>query len=418
MRLRGFLGGWSRLSLAGAFLSANALSAETVIVRVESARVMKGTVLVAAVAKGQKLEVLKHEGAWIGVAWRAPDGLAKKGWIKANEVESYVAPEKIEPKNVPTAPSPKKTEPESPIEPPVVKVLPKAVIPAESEKLTSEPVATVKPNKGAFPTELEKSFEVPKKPEDAHGNPVRQGIDKNTGWPLEIRHKVSGMHFVFIPAGEFMMGSPENENNRSENEKLHTVVISKPFYLGKYEVTQEECKKAKIPFKCRLKGDSNPVEQISFDDCKSAVSILNEQSGLKAGLQFALPTEAQWEYACRAGSSTRFCFGDDPDFKEIGDYMWYGENSGRRPKPVGKRKPNQWGLYDMHGNVLEWCQDVWGAFNAERVTDPTGPDTGDTYVNRGGYWNTEPHEGRSASRSSDVSHRRIGFLGVRFALRY
>ena len=161
--------------------------------------------------------------------------------------------------------------------------------------------------------------------------------------------------------------------------------ITKPFYLGKYLVTQEQWEAVMGNNPSHFKGPKNPVEQVSWDDCQQFLEQA-QREGRPRGGKFQLPTEAQWEYACRAGSTTRYCFGDDES--ELGEYAWYDANSGSKTHPVGEKKPNAWGLYDMHGNVWEWCQDWYdGGYYANSPTDdPTGPATGSDRVFRGGGW--------------------------------
>ena len=173
--------------------------------------------------------------------------------------------------------------------------------------------------------------------------------------------------------------------------------ITKPFYLGKYLVTQEQWEAVMGNNPSRFKGPKNPVETVSWDDCQQFLDKLNAKVGVRGG-KFQLPTEAQWEYACRAGSTTTYCFGDDES--GLGEYAWYATNSGGRTHPVGEKKPNAWGLYDMHGNVWEWCQDWYdGSYYANSPTDdPTGPTTGSSRVFRGGSWRERARGCRSALR--------------------
>ena len=158
-----------------------------------------------------------------------------------------------------------------------------------------------------------------------------------------------------------------------------------------------------------FKGPKNPVEQVLWDDCQQFLGKLNAKSAAGAG-KFQLPTEAQWEYACRAGSKTRYCFGDDE--KQLGEYAWYGKNSDGKTHPVGEKKPNAWGLYDMHGNVWEWCQDWWkdGYYKESPVDDPTGPLKGSYRVLRGGSWSLPARYRRSGVpplRRARVPFRRL-----------
>jgi formylglycine-generating enzyme required for sulfatase activity len=196
---------------------------------------------------------------------------------------------------------------------------------------------------------------------------------KKDGRPRDLTVDLGGgvkMEFVLIPAGSFMMG---DEKGSDRQKPAHKVTITKPFYLGKYEVTQEQWQAMMGTNPSYLKGPKNPVECVSWKDCQAFLAKLNEK--LRAdGAKFGLPTEAQWEYACRAGTTTIFSFGDDP--KNFGDYAWYGRNSDQKTHPVGQKKPNVWGLYDMHGNVCEWCDDwyAWDYYRRSPVEDPLCPD--------------------------------------------
>ena len=179
--------------------------------------------------------------------------------------------------------------------------------------------------------------------------------------------------------------------------------ITKPFYLGKYLVTQEQWEDVMGSNPATSRGRRSPVETVSWDDCQEFIRKLNARFPHPGPLPegegvFRLPTEAQWEYACRAGSTTRYCFGDDES--GLGEYAWYDANSGGKTHPVGEKKPNAWGLYDMHGNVWEWCQDWYdGGYYAKSPTDdPTGPAAGSYRVIRGGSWFDPARGCRSADR--------------------
>jgi formylglycine-generating enzyme required for sulfatase activity len=205
---------------------------------------------------------------------------------------------------------------------------------------------------------------------------------KNTTGKKEHTGPILYAKFVLIPSGTFMMGSPEDEPGRSTMETLHQVTISKPFYMQTTEVTQKQWEKVMGNNPSYFQGDENlPVEQVSWNDVQEFIRKLNKMEGND---KYRLPTEAQWEYACRAGSSTMYCFGNDPG--RLGEYAWYDENSGNVTHAVGQKKPNAWGLYDMYGNVWEWVQD-WGGsgdYPSGHVTDPTGPSSGPSRVFRGG----------------------------------
>ncbi len=213
------------------------------------------------------------------------------------------------------------------------------------------------------------------------------------------------MEFVLIPAGTFKMGADMGE---PDERPLHQVTISKAFYLGKYEVTQGQWQAVMGNNPSSTTGDPNfPVDQVSWDDVQAFTRKLNALEGITA---YRLPTEAEWEYAARAGTSTIFSFGNDP--KNLGDYAWYRANSEHRSHPVGQKKPNAWGLHDMLGNVWEWVQDWNGKYPAGPVTDPTGETTGTYHMRRGCAWNNEPNVCRVANRYSVVGFR-DDFLGFR-----
>ena len=174
-----------------------------------------------------------------------------------------------------------------------------------------------------------------------------------------------GMKLRLIPAGEFMMGSPGTESDRSNNETQHRVSITKPFYLGVTEVTQEQYQKVMGTNPSQFKGPQNPVERVSWAEAVEFCGKLSAMPAEKtAGHVYRLPTEAEWEYACRSGTTTAYGFGDDAS--RLGDYGWFRSNSDSGTHPVGEKKPNAWGLYDMHGGVYEWCQD-WYRSEERRV---------------------------------------------------
>jgi formylglycine-generating enzyme required for sulfatase activity len=250
-------------------------------------------------------------------------------------------------------------------------------------------------------------------PKDAGGKakspPKELTVDLGRGIKLEL---------VLIPAGEFKMGFPPEEDIAAFDMWVppqHRVRITKPFFLGKYLVTQEQWEAVMGSNPSYFKGPKNPVEKVSWDDCQKFLGKLNAKGGGGAG-KFQLPTEAQWEYACRAASKTRYCFGDDES--KLGEYAWYDKNSGGKTHPVGEKKPNAWGLYDMHGNVWEWCPDWWqdGYYYESPVDDPTGAATGRGRVERGGGWNNTARWCRSASRDGLGPGYGYSSLGLRVSL--
>jgi formylglycine-generating enzyme required for sulfatase activity len=235
--------------------------------------------------------------------------------------------------------------------------------------------------------------------------------------PKELAADLGGgvkLEMVLIPAGEFMMGSPDSDRGAANDEKpQHRVRITQPFYMGKYPVTQEQWTAVMGDNPSFFKGPKNPVEWVSWEDCLVFLRRLNEKAGMG---KWEFPTEAQWEYACRAGSTTIFCFGDDES--GLGDYGWYDKNSGGKPHPVGEKKPNPWGLYDMHGNVWQWCRDWYDpAYYAYSPTDdPTGPETGTDRVSHGGCWFSPARSARSANHGRIEAAHHGSHLGFRAAL--
>jgi formylglycine-generating enzyme required for sulfatase activity len=232
-----------------------------------------------------------------------------------------------------------------------------------------------------------------------------------------------GMEFVRVPAGSFTMGTKEVQadpfSNRppagNSNEKpAHQVTISQDFYMGKYEVTQAQWYAVMGNNPSNFKsedvgGDSrnHPVEQVSWDDAQEFITKLNA----KEGKNYRLPTEAEWEYACRSGGKDeKYCGGNDP-----AALAWYMDNSGKRTHQVGTKQPNGLGLYDMSGNVEEWCWDWHDAdyYTKSPAADPRGPSGGKYRESRGGYWSYLADHARAASRGSDSPYHGYSFLGFR-----
>ncbi len=238
------------------------------------------------------------------------------------------------------------------------------------------------------------------------------------GVPVEVTNSI-GMKLAFIPAGEFLMGSPNSDSDADSDEKpQHTVRITKSFYLGVTEVTQEQYERVMDSNPSHFKGAQLPVENVSWNDAMEFCRKLSElRAERSVGRVYRLPTEAEWEYACRAGSTTKWSFGDSES--SLGDYAWFSSNAGRKTHPVGTKKPNAWGLYDMHGNVLEWCSDWWKRdYTTTTVSDPTGPATGSYRVYRGGGWSYCAWSCRSAfrnARSTGAPESRGDSLGFRLA---
>ena len=217
----------------------------------------------------------------------------------------------------------------------------------------------------------------------------------------------SGPEMVLLPGGTFTMG-----DDKEVDATPHEVVLSS-FYIDKHLVTQTEYQRVMGKNPSRWKAVENPVEQVRWSD---AVRYCNTRSGLDGlnpcyDLQtwecnfdangYRLPTEAEWEYACRAGTKTAYSFGDSPS--QLKDYAWFKDNSGSKPHPVAQKKPNLWGLYDMHGNVWEWCNDFYKVdyYQESPQENPKGPKTGETKVVRGGAWKFSADSCRSGYRYNE-----------------
>jgi len=197
------------------------------------------------------------------------------------------------------------------------------------------------------------------------------------------------------------------------------VTITRDFWLGKYEVTQGEYAALMGKNPSHFQGDSNrPVEKLTYFDAEAycaAVSARERQAGrLPTGYEYRLPSEAEWEYACRAGTTNQFSFGDDPQAADA--FAWTSENSESTTHPVGLKRPNAWGLYDMHGNVWEWCRNWFAQYPTNPAVDPVGPASGKFKVFRGGGWNEEIQFARSANRFMMSPSNGIYFVGFRLAL--
>ncbi len=228
-----------------------------------------------------------------------------------------------------------------------------------------------------------------------------------------------GMLLVPIPAGQFQMGSPHSDSAAEETEKRqHLVKITEPFYLSVYEVTQQQYEKLMgvRPWQGSIfgvqDGPDYPATHVTWNDAVEFCRKLSEQEDV----EYRLPTEAQWEYACRAGTTTVYSFGDDQS--KLGQYAWYKKNTldigEQYAHPVGQKLPNPWGLYDMHGNVFKWCQDWYAPYGSEKaLSDPIGPAQGTRRVLRGGAFVGSARRARSASRYADVPGFRLYAYGFR-----
>lgn len=238
-------------------------------------------------------------------------------------------------------------------------------------------------------------------------NPLPSNPQQGTVWENSI-----GLKLVWIPPGEFEMGSDDGESNE---KPIHTVKISKGYYMGIYEVTQEQYQKVMGTNPSKFKGEDNlPVEQVRWDDAVKFCENLTQ----KEGKTYRLPTEAEWEYACRAETTSKFSFGDSES--QLVDYAWYDQNGGNKTHPVGTLKPNAWGLYDMHGNLFEWCRDWYAEdwYSKGPAENPLNESYGDTEfrVVRGGAWNNYASFCRVANRSYNNPSSRNLDIGFRLVL--
>jgi formylglycine-generating enzyme required for sulfatase activity len=216
-------------------------------------------------------------------------------------------------------------------------------------------------------------------------------------------------NMVFIPRGAFNLGTPAGEAFRQSDEGPQTTVtISRGFWMGKYEVTQGEYLAVIGSNPSGFPGDLNrPVESVSWLDATNYCAKLTQRElaagNIPPGSQYRLPTEAEWEYAARAGTTTRYYYGDDSNLTDLASHAWYAADSGFGTHPVGQKAPNPWGLYDMEGNVLEWCQDWYGPYLGGAVTDPQGPASNPQGVKviRGGAWDSFGSDCRSGRRQTE-----------------
>ena len=216
-----------------------------------------------------------------------------------------------------------------------------------------------------------------------------------TKLPWKVRDLMTGIVMLLCPPGEFTMGSPASEAGRQDNEAQHSVTITKAFYLSETEVTQESWQKVVGENPSEFQLANNPVEQVSWNDCQSFC--------LSSGLRLA--SESEWEYACRAGTTGAYA-GD------LASMAWFSDNSGGSTQLVKQRKPNAWGLYDMHGNVWEWCQDVYAQSASSTQQASAGNDG--ARVLRGGGWFHGASNCRSARRDGTAPGYSFG-LGFRVA---
>lgn len=253
-------------------------------------------------------------------------------------------------------------------------------------------------------------------------NRLRPLIEEESKNPLKNREEILSnllKNFQSIPSGEFIMGALKQDKESSEIEKpAHKVFISNSFKMGIYPVTQEEWRAVMEynPSEFKSVGGRAPIESVSWDDIQEFLKKLNELAGLTSEKGYRLPTEAEWEYAARAGTSSIYIHGDDPSLLE--EYAWYEKNSDKTTHPVGQKKSNAWGLYDMSGNVWEWCADWYGEdyYKKSIEIDPKGAETGNYRSLRGGSWGYNEGYSRLSYRSYSNPGQRNFLYGFRLVL--
>ncbi len=238
----------------------------------------------------------------------------------------------------------------------------------------------------------------------------RQGPTATTTSPQTMTTK-SGIEMVLIPAGTFAMGS---DKGTPDEAPVHKVSVGS-FWMDRYEVVQEEFRKYQRSDPSHFKGARQPLEQVNWTDAAGYCNDRSRADGLEpcydektwacnfSANGYRLPTESEWEYACRAGTTTQYGFGNSAG--SLQDYAWHAENAAAKTHPVGQKKPNAWGLYDMHGNVAEWCNDRYAKdyYKQSPDKDPRGPNEGRERVLRGGAWNSSAGSCRSTYRTSSLS---------------
>ncbi|MDR3183335.1 MAG: SUMF1/EgtB/PvdO family nonheme iron enzyme [Planctomycetaceae bacterium] len=240
---------------------------------------------------------------------------------------------------------------------------------------------------------------------------TKRDTELKAGDLLELTIKKVKFRFRWCPAGTFTMGSSTAENGRVKDEKPHQVTLTRGFWMLETEVTQEQWEAVAGKNPSHFKGAKLPVESVSWNDCQLFVEGLSKLAAVQSpqGYKFSLPTETQWEYACRAGTTGAYA-GD------LDQMAWYRENSGSKTREVGTKQANAWGLYDMHGNVWEWCNDWYGDYPTDKVTAPVGALSGCGRVIRGGCWFYGSRYCRAARRCIYAPDYTLHFLGVRVSL--
>jgi len=238
---------------------------------------------------------------------------------------------------------------------------------------------------------------------------VSNAVSSSKHIPQVIQNLITNM--VFVEGGTFNMGATQEQGSGVwDREKPYHIVTIGSFSICRYEVTQEEWKAVMGSNPSHFKGDKLPVEQVSWNDCQTFISRLNQMTGKN----FRLPTEAEWEFAARGGKKSEHCqYSGSNNVSNVG---WYKDNSGSTTHHVGQKSPNELGLYDMSGNVWEWCADIYGPYSSSAQTNPKGASNGSIHVFRGGSWNNNANTNRVSFRNNSPSAVGSYYLGLRLAL--
>lgn len=265
--------------------------------------------------------------------------------------------------------------------------------------------AVTKPKPAAKPKAKPKAKPAPRRNSTHHSSSTSSTVSLSA----ELNKLINNM--VYVSSGTFTMGgTSEQGSDAYDDEKpTHNVTLSS-YYICKYEVTQALWRAVMGSNPSYFKGDNLPVECVSWNDCQTFINRLNSYTGRN----FRLPTEAEWEFAARGGNYSRHYKYSGSNY--IGDVAWYDNNSGNRTHPVGTKQPNELGLYDMSGNVYEWCSDWYGSYSSYSQSDPTGPNSGSSRVKRGGSWDDYARICRSSDRNDGTPGYSYSYLGLRLVL--
>ena len=265
--------------------------------------------------------------------------------------------------------------------------------------------AVTKPKPAAKPKAKPKAKPAPRRNSTHHSSSTSSTVSLSA----ELNKLINNM--VYVSSGTFTMGATSEQGSDAESDEkpTHSVTLSS-YYICKYEVTQALWRAVMGSNPSNFKGDNLPVECVSWNDCQTFINRLNSYTGRN----FRLPTEAEWEFAARGGNYSRHYKYSGSNY--ISDVAWYDGNSGNRTHPVGTKQANELGLYDMSGNVYEWCSDGYGSYSPYSQNDPTGPNSGSRRVPRGGSWRSNARYCRSSCRDNYAPGDRGYYLGLRLVL--